>query len=75
VQGFLLGRPIGARQIGLPDPAPALPRSDEAAIRKPGMTLIPLYQQGSLGMSGAGSQGIPAQQQGNPEHLSAARSA
>ena len=49
VQGFLLGRPVGAHQIGLPDAAPALPRSDETVIRKPGTTLIPLFQQAASG--------------------------
>jgi diguanylate cyclase len=75
VQGFLLGRPIGAHQIGLPEPAPALPRSDETAIRKPGTTLIPLFQQASLGVNGASPPGNVGQQQGDPEQLSAARSA
>ena len=75
VQGFLLGRPVGAHQIGLPAPAPALPRSDETAIRKPGTTLIPLFQQASLGMTGASAPGIPAQQQGDPEQIWVARSA
>jgi diguanylate cyclase (GGDEF)-like protein/PAS domain S-box-containing protein len=75
VQGFLLGRPIGAHQIGLPEPAPALPRSDETAIRKPGTTLIPLFQQASLGVNGASPPGNVGQRQGDPEQLSAARSA
>jgi diguanylate cyclase len=75
VQGFLLGRPIDAHLIGRSNHLPLTLPADEAAIRVPAKTLIPLFHQGALGMSVAAESESSARANGELERLRAARSA
>ncbi len=75
VQGFLLGRPISAKQIDRGDAEPRPPRGGVAMIRRAKTTLIPLFRQATHDAGGNEPAEQSAGQRGDPGQLHTARSA
>jgi len=75
VQGFLLGRPMSALQIGHNNAGPSWPRADEAVVRTPEAVFIPMINHSAIGASAGGFVAKTTGPHDNAERFQVARSA